>query len=102
MTMTLTQSLQRACENYNNVDRRSYRGENLKLDEDGVTVWSDGDGYRPTSVRDLLGWIAAGQWDAQGPDESIAPAEEANPVHRRLSSWWHARRRREYREGAKL
>lgn len=95
MTMTtetdLTRSLRAACLRYNDRPMRALRAENPELAEDGVTVYSDGDGYRPSSVRDMLGWIAAGQWDAQGPDESIAPIEEADPVHARLSSWWHAR-----------
>lgn len=87
----LTRSLRNACLRYNDSPNRNNRAENPELDEDGVTVHSDGDGYRPSSVRDMLGWIAAGQWDAQGPDESIAPAEDANPAHARLASWWHAR-----------
>lgn len=87
----LKTSLERACRKYNDRPLRRDRAENPSLMEDGVTVLSDGVPYKPVSVRDMLGWLAAGQWDAQGPDESVAPADEARPAHARLSSWWHAR-----------
>jgi hypothetical protein len=90
----LRTSLERACSMYNDRPLRALRAENPELlDESGgdeVTVVSDGVDYQPRSVRHMLGWLAAGQWDADGPDESVAPASEARPAHRRLASWWRS------------
>ncbi len=84
-------ALDAACRRYNDRPLRALRAENPVLLEDGATVVSDGVEYRPSSLRDMLGWLVAGQWDAQGPDDSVAPDENARPAHRRLASWWHRR-----------
>jgi len=87
-----TAAIAAACRHYNDRPLRELRAEDPQLLEDGMTVVSDGCEYQPRDVRDLLGWLAAGQWDAQGPDSSIAPDEEARPAHRRLTSWWQRNR----------
>lgn len=84
----LTHSLRRACRVYNDRPLRAMRAENPELLEDGVTVESGGDQYQPSSVRDMLGWLAAGQWDADGPDPSVGSDAECRPAHARLTSWW--------------
>lgn len=89
----LAASLRRACAMYNDRPLRELRAENPELGDDGVTVFSDGDGYEPTSVRDMLGWLAAGQWDADGPDPSVGGDAPARPAHARLASWWRNRNR---------
>lgn len=89
----LAASLRRACAMYNDRPLRALRAEDPQLCEDGVTVVSDGVGYEPESVRDMLGWLAAGQWDADGPDPSVGDDELVRPAHARLASWWRSRNR---------